>query len=347
MNKCIIDLYVNENLNISEISERLSLDKDKVVEILSDNYIIQGGRTQAKTIQMYNATLAYINDGKLSATKIAKEFGITPTAFCKYLKSVGVQAENNQNKTKFNEHIFDSIDTEEKAYWLGFIFADGGISRTPNLGEKPRYQFELSLSDVDSDHLIKFNKFMGHILNNVKYGKVNLNGKMFGRCRWIVNNKYLWNVLNDLGCVPQKSLLLKFPNIPQDLIRHFIRGYFDGDGSLGVYETRYNPRVMCSCIGTLDMLGAILKSVGIEVNYYHDKRHSEYTYSFQLVSSKCIKFLNYIYKDSNVFLERKYKKYLDICRLYEESYRELQTKIGEGCDANPEVITETKESVTP
>ena len=52
-------------------------------------------------------------------------------------------------------------------------------------------------------------------------------------------------------------------------------------------------------------------------------------------------------KNSKIYLDRKYLKYLEFCRLYEESYKELQTKIGKDCDVNPEVIIETKESVTP
>ena len=71
-----------------------------------------------------------------------------------------------QNKTKFNENIFDCIDTEEKAYWLGFIFADGSIRSNGS------FIFELSLKGSDINHLHKFNTFMGHIKDNVKIGKV-------------------------------------------------------------------------------------------------------------------------------------------------------------------------------
>ena len=69
------------------------------------------------------------------------------------LQENGIEVINYQNLTKFNENVFDSIDTEEKAYWLGFIFADGYISLKGN-------SFELSLKGSDSEHLDKFNKFM-------------------------------------------------------------------------------------------------------------------------------------------------------------------------------------------
>ncbi|MGM9535052.1 MAG: hypothetical protein ACI3VR_07355, partial [Intestinibacter sp.] len=65
------------------------------------------------------------------------------------------------NRPKFNEHIFDVIDTEEKAYWLGFIFADGYIGSTPlEPNKKSVYNFELSLKLEDTSHLEKFKSFI-------------------------------------------------------------------------------------------------------------------------------------------------------------------------------------------
>ena len=55
--------------------------------------------------------------------------------------------------------------------------------------------------------------------------------------------------------------------------------------------------------------------------------------------------MQYLYENATIYLDRKYEKYKEICRLYEESYRELEGNIGEGCDANTEITTETKESV--
>ena len=195
-----------------------------------------------------------------SATKIAKQFGLNVSHFCKYLKSIGIQVINNQNRTKFNECIFDIIDTEEKAYWLGFILADGSISSCKT---QKRYQFELSLSEQDKAHLDKFNVFMQHEKDNVKLSYTWVNGKKFSRCRWIINNKHLWSRLNELGCIPNKTLLLTFPYVPKSLVKHLIRGYFDGDGSLGIYTYKSSTKVSCSCIGTSEMLNNILKNVQI------------------------------------------------------------------------------------
>ena len=87
---------------------------------------------------------------------ISKELRISDSRFSKYLRECGIET-NKYHKPKFNENIFDIIDTEEKAYWLGFIFADGYIETPkPNM----KYTFEICLSCKDKHHLEKFNIFM-------------------------------------------------------------------------------------------------------------------------------------------------------------------------------------------
>lgn len=100
----------------------------------------------------------------------------------KVLKQNGIDVVNKHNQTKFDETVFDSIDTEEKAYWLGFIFADGNIS-SPRKDGKPIYTFEICLQLQDVNHLYKFNLFMKHQKNNVKTDSY--------RCRWSITNKHL------------------------------------------------------------------------------------------------------------------------------------------------------------
>lgn len=178
------------------------------------------------------------------------------------LKEIGVTIINRQNQIRFNENIFDTIDTEKKAYWLGFIYADGYIDSTPlEENKKSTYKFEISLKASDAGHLHKFNEFMEHNKDNVKIGSVMCNKTKCFRCRWYVTNKHLWNTLNNYGCTHRKSLTLKFPdsNIfnEESLIRHFIRGYFDGDGCFS--RTFYKDKVFpcCSFLGTYEFLKVI------------------------------------------------------------------------------------------
>ena len=132
----------------------------------------------------------------VSLSKLSKQFKISRKGFTIWLKSRNVQIRNLQNETKFNQHVFDSIDTEEKAYWLGFIFADGYVSTRDNT-------FEVSLKLSDFEHLEKLKKFL-EWSGTVK--------KDSFRCRLSVVNKHLKQTLVNYGCTPRKSLTLKFPN---------------------------------------------------------------------------------------------------------------------------------------
>ena len=118
-----------------------------------------------------------------------------------------------------NIRNFEIIDTEEKAYWLGFLYADGSVSSTDN-------RIELGLAEKDLNHIEKFKEFIG-IPNKISYRPQT---KSY---RYSFKSIPCKEDLIKHGCVPKKSLILKFPTeeqVPEHLIRHFIRGYFDGDG---------------------------------------------------------------------------------------------------------------------
>ena len=258
-------------------------------------------------INLENLKQEYL-EGK-SCSYLAKKYNKCPGTISKYLKQSGIIIINHQNETKFNENIFDKIDTEEKAYWLGFIYADGFISSTRNA-------FELSLKGSDINHLHKFNKFMQHAKNNVKLGQSKCGNKIFSRCRWSVVNKHLKQRLIELGCFPNKSLILRFPDLTifsnKDLIYSFIRGYFDGDGSL----FKSQNQIIVKISGSKDFLQD-LNSIFPAKSIIKDFRSNVYTYSIYK-HFDVLNFLNLIYKDANIYLDRKYQKYINICRAFQE-----------------------------
>ena len=237
----------------------------------------------------------------ISLTEMGKREKVDRRTLAKHFKELGIEIVNKQNRSKINEHIFDQIDSEEKAYWLGFIFADGYISSSPlREGVKKVYQFEISLGIKDIEHLNKFKKF-------IEFKKDIITDN--SRCRFIAANKHLWTTLNELGCTPNKSLSLKFPNIPQNLVKHFIRGYFDGDGCISrhVHNTCVTPHI--ELLGTKQMLEHVLLHSGISAKYKHDIRHSEETWSLEWTKDLGIEFINYLYNDCSIYLNRKYELY--------------------------------------
>ena len=271
----------------------------------------------------------YLVEG-LSLVELSKQSGIDRRTLSINFKNMGIEIVNKQNLTKFDEHIFDEIDNEEKAYWLGFIFADGYISSTSN-------NFELSLSIKDINHLEKFSKFMKYT------GQIKQDSY---RCRFSLRNKHLWNILNNYGCIPRKSLTLKFPNRDifksKDLIKHFLRGYFDGDGCITYQKDTYTVSAVCSVIGTPEFLSEFEQLLNFEkeITKCKDKRSINNTISLSFKRSESLVLMIYLYENSSIYLERKFKLYSFFkngCRSLEEFNELLLTNIGESCDANPEI----------
>lgn len=248
---------------------------------------------------------------------------------------------------KFDNTVFDNIDTEEKAYWLGFIYADGYISYTDSI-HKNRYVFEVSLKSSDVEHLNKLNKFF-----KCETNKVTINKTEGGyRCRLFLANKHLWEVLNSYGCTPRKSLTLTFPKIEvfksKNLIRHFIRGYFDDDGCFSRNINVKTVSPIIGILGTEDILKNILSYSKLEAVIKHDPRHNNAIKFIFFNKTNGISFINYIYQNSSIYLNRKYKLY-NFFKMGSRSIQEwveLQSgNIGESpVKDNPEINSEIKEA---
>lgn len=306
-----LDEYIKTDLTITEIAHKNNINiKEFTNYIRSNGYIVYRNATKNIILNLKNAIDYYITND-VSVAKTAIKFGISASTLSKHLKLLGINVVNKQNQLTINEHIFDEIDTEEKAYWLGFLYADGCIYKSYNKVKNIyRYRLTISLKERDYDHLVKFNNFIESSNNKVKIKKTNY--KQSYCYRWEVNNKHLFDTLNLYGCTERKSLTLKFPdeNVfkSKDLIRHFIRGYFDGDGTISFCRRLNNifkPKV--SLLGTYNMLQKIVTIVGLNTKL--KVTNNNYTYYISLSIKDSFKLMYYMYEDSNIYLNRKYERY--------------------------------------
>lgn len=210
---------------------------------------------------------------------------------------------------RFNCNKFDMIDTEEKAYWLGFLYADGYVSDDNKLS--------LGLQAQDVGHLHKFNRFLELTTNRVSYSPKITPQKIYDFYRLTVGNTTLCNALKEKGVIPRKSLVLMFPeeNVFSDksLIIHFIRGYWDGDGCISPISNQINV------LGTKEFLLS-LKQYLPEMSNRNVLIHKN-VFQLGLSGKKAYNLLKRLYENANIYLDRKYSKYLEFCRLYEESYK--------------------------
>ncbi len=254
----------------------------------------------------------------ISLTKIGNTLNISRWKATKIVRENGIEIVNKQNLLRVREDLFQTIETEEDAYWLGFIYADGYIS---DGGE-----FELSLKSTDSGHLHKFAKFINYTGNIVDKQPVKCKGKTYYRCRLAFRAKSLSQRFSDLGIVPRKSCILTYPKyLKEELHKHFIRGYTDGDGSFNLYTYKQKelnkrngkPRLdlldfRYALKGTKDVLLNIQKIFNINTKLF-DRHRNQCSYSFNTGGRhRVINILNYLYQDSTIHLDRKYEIYQKI-----------------------------------
>lgn len=279
----------------------------------------------------------YLNtpDVERSLTKLGSKYNIKRQILSERFKKWGYEIINQQNRCRLNEKAFDNMQSEEQFYWLGFMYADGNISKEGN-------RIEVRLSIKDKDHLEKFRKFL-NLSTEIRTGICN----DYGFCHLSVRNKHMWNTLNSLGCTSQKTLTLQFPNISffkkKENILHFIRGYVDGDGCLTTYlnNTKTSIRTELSLVGTelfLKSINKLFKNKGYVKNKSSEGWDNKaFSLSFSDVPSR--KIARYLYENATIYLNRKYEKFLEFCRIEEESSKRQSSNIGKLCDGNTEITS--------
>ena len=249
-----------------------------------------------------------VNKG-MTASEIAHLFGVNRSSVYKRIRRRRVSL--IKNSPNYNETVFDIIDTEEKAYWLGFLYADGCVTN-----KTKRHCVELSLKADDVEHLWKFNDFLGfnRSLNKVKIGNAKCGSVVCKRCRITVCGKHICDSLEKLGCVPQKSLILKFPDNSifkyPELIYDFIRGYIDGDGSIRVTGKLYYT-IYLRVLGTKEFLEGLLDVLSSPKDSYHilHERYKNNTYDLVFKTVESRRICDLIYAHSTISLDRKYERY--------------------------------------
>ena len=217
-----------------------------------------------------------------------------------------------KNKYIFDETFFQEIDTEEKAYILGFVYADGNISNTEN---DKHYRIRILLKKSDSDILEKIKtaiKYTGPIhYRKRKYKNNNL--PEYEIAELSINSKILHTQLMNIGLQPNKTFKIKYPDIPSHLNKHFIRGFFDGDGSIYLRKNRPNGfRVNVTC-ASKDFIQSLSKIILDETQIATcNICITKNMYRIDKDKNDGMKILNYLYKDATIFLERKYHQYINL-----------------------------------
>lgn len=248
--------------------------------------------------------------------ELSKEYNVS-------LNNLANRVSNNKwerakKKTRYNcnENYFDNIDNEHKAYWLGFLFADGYIlsKRERGLNESQSFGFSISVQDIEL-----FEKFKQDLNSNHPVNIYNVNtgfktDKSYGRI--LITSQHMVDSLKILGMTENKTYTVKMPNIPLELIPHFIRGYSDGDGSIIISHLKSGEiKYEWTITSTKEMCQSILKYVEkpeLKLSQRWPDRNLN-NWTLNISGNKQVPLiLSKIYNNATIFLERKYKKYAEM-----------------------------------
>ena len=241
-------------------------------------------------------------NGSMSVDDIQKKHNISNASINRLLKPLGILQKQGERNRKYDldESYFDKINTEIKAYYLGLFYADGtncedrgyiGIT----LKEEDKHIIERLLKELN------YNKPIYEIFNK-KYNKK--------YCMIQIQSRYISNIFIKHGCMQNKSFKITFPYwLDKNLWNHFIRGYFDGDGCISISK-KLLYKSSLSITGNLDFISEVQKILVNYCNINKTKLHKQGNVYSLAVSGKhqLSRVLQYMYKDSNVFLKRKHEK---------------------------------------
>lgn len=269
----------------------------------------------------------YINNEKETAKTVAEKFNISSSSLAYHLLKRGV-ARQKGAKTKIeNVNYFDIINTEEKAYFLGWIMADGNVSI-----HNQQYSLKLQVTIKDKDVIDYFLKVIKSsnktLIKKSKKDKIGNRIINVNEAYYVsLTSRHMIESLIKHGITPNKTGKETIPNsVPDHLKRHFIRGFFDGDGCASFFQSgkRTGTRYHFGFVGPRDMLIDIQSHVGESTGIYDKVGVCQFGYG----KKQGLILYKYMYENCNIWFERKRN-------IFEEVY------------GDTEVIIRNKNLMTP
>lgn len=311
----IINLY-DSGLKQIEIAKMYNVSSTTIANVLADMKKNRGIRTkqvsEEEVSKMYDMYLT----GK-SMKDVAKEFGVSYTCVASNFSKRGLKVRELSGacaKYNIDKYYFDKIDTPNKAYIVGLLYADGC-----HLSNRDVVSITLQEQDVS-------------VLNNIKYELKTDRPLYFVSSKrspltknnaymLVLSNKHIVNTLENLGLCSRKSLILEWPEwLPESLYRHFIRGYLDGDGCIYFNNKTHECKVYITSTEMFcnKIKQVIFNSISVNSSITKASCNSQITKTLNICGNRQVyRFLNWIYEGADLLIERKYEKYLNFIQYYQ------------------------------
>lgn len=249
-----------------------------------------------------NKAIQMMKDGK-NQSEIGKEFGISSQRVSDCFKYYNIKFD--RRGLKINDTFFDEINTELKAYLLGFLVADGclRLEKRRN-GFAKRLSFNNTIDDKEAIEALH-NNICPQSSLLIKNYTFNRRKKPQYTLQW--TSKYMFDKLvSKYNIKPHKTLDKEFyipeDSIPEELWRHFIRGFFDGDGHVGSYTIEF----VFTSEHFMKQIMSWFKNFHYRTYHIQGKTTDYWKVVINTPDKikKCI--YDFFYKDSTIFLSRKH-----------------------------------------
>lgn len=299
----IIKLYCCENKSCKQIGEEIGVNSVTVYNVLTKNNIPMRTKGGIKPLDEKKIVKEYVYEMK-SLSTISSIYNVSPNTIKRILLKNDVDMRPSSTTKTLNpdlkEDYFDSIDSVGKAYFLGYIIADGNIATESNSLRMELHKKDLEILEVFRKELGILNKYIVHkdcLSLSVKSPKIKAS-------------------LEKLGVSNRKTFTVQMPIISDDLNRHLLRGLFDGDGWITKYvDGRGRIRCAIGFCGNEYIVKGFKSLLMEKLDIYDAKINNRKNISQVLWSSfnDVIKICEYLYEDSEEFkLSRKYQIYLEL-----------------------------------
>ncbi|MGL5715721.1 MAG: hypothetical protein ACRCX2_22050 [Paraclostridium sp.] len=304
-----IVLKYNEGKSLNTIANEMSMTLNTLKKLMSKNQIKIEARNKKTvfSVEKLKSALSMYESG-VSLSKTAASFGTNRRTLVRMFELNDIDIKKTarygkQSLFNLNKNIFEVIDTEEKAYWLGFLLADGYISKSD------KNEVSLTLCELDKKHVIKFAEFIGRSEDGVKY---RVKTKAY---RFSFNDKKIKQDLAKHGVYNNKSLtcdLNKKIMEDEELKWHYLRGLFDGDGHLASYGVKKN-RFLYIMNGSFEVIKALCTEIKKYTGLNKEPRKTKSKcFEIRLYGSNSDFILRKMYEGSKIHLERKKEKYIAV-----------------------------------
>ena len=240
-------------------------------------------------------------------TSLAKHFDVSATAINGLLTRRGIIMRTiavSRRQFQCDHTFFSLIDTEVKAYWLGFFAADGYVGT--------RNALAVSVATEDNEHLIRFTEALQstHPIKMYTYPKVSF-AKLFIRSEGLATG------LAQYGIVGNKTFTLRWPDLPAELLRHFLRGYTDGDGGFYTGKTTYPYKNVIFSVTSNEhflegMQQFLMTSLGLPKTKHTQRHKDSPIFTLRYTGRNQVEHIViWLYEGATVYLPRKYIKIMD------------------------------------